>query len=155
MGIYTNRNGADDIESVEVNYEELMEQFFYDDFASCSDEEKRALFESSEIALLEKKNITNQKTLVRLNKNDDISRRTTMAALQLARDSDDTLWKALKANRIKERKLLAAIERKYNARAVNVAKAGQKEYLKNVNKHKIIMKTNNPLMKTSDISLRA
>lgn len=146
MGIYSDRSGVESIETASVNYEELMEQFFYDDFASCSDEEKKALFESSEIAILEKKNITNKKTLVRLNKNDDITRRTTMAALQLARDNNDPLWRALKANRIKERKLLAAIERKYASKATKVARVGQREYLKNVNKPK--------MLKTSDISHR-
>ena len=147
MGIYTNSTGVQpEVENIDVNYEELMEAFFYDDFASCSDEEKKVLFESAEIPLLEKKNITNRKTLVRLNKNDDISRRTTMAALQLARDNNDPLWKALKVNRIKEKKLLAAIEKKYASRASKVARVGQKEYLKNVNKPK--------MLKTSDISHR-
>lgn len=147
MGIYTQSNGVSpELENIDVNYEELMEAFFYDDFASCSDEEKKALFESAEVALLEKKNITNKKTMVRLNKNDDISRRTTMAALQLAKDNNDPLWKALKINRIKERKLLNAIEKKYNSRAQKVARVGQKEYLKNVNKPK--------MLKASDISHR-
>lgn len=147
MGIYTTSTGVSEAaEDIEVNYEELMEAFFYDDFASCSDEEKKALIESGELALLEKKNITNRKTLVRLNKNDDISRRTTMAALQLARDNNDPLWKALKTNRIRERQLLAKIEKKYGSRASKVARVGQKEYLKNVNKPK--------MLKTSDISHR-
>jgi hypothetical protein len=147
MGIYTTSTGVSEAaEDIEVNYEELMEAFFYDDFASCSDEEKKALIESGELALLEKKNITNRKTLVRLNKNDDISRRTTMAALQLARDNNDPLWKALKTNRIRERQLLAKIEKKYGSRASKVARVGQKEYLKNVNKPK--------MLKAADISHR-
>lgn len=147
MGIYSQSTGVSpEVEAIDVNMDELMEAFFYDDFANCSDEEKKALFESAEIALLEKKNITNRKTMVRLNKNDDISRRTTMAALQLAKDNNDPLWKALKVNRIKERKLLAAIEKKYNSRAQKVARVGQKEYLKNVNKPK--------MLKAADISHR-
>jgi hypothetical protein len=147
MGIYTSQNGSNaEIDSIDVNMDELMEAFAYDDFASCSDAEKRYLIESGQFAILEKKNITNKKTLVRLNKNDDISRRTTMAALQLAKDNNDPLWKALKINRIKERKLLAAIEKKYNSRAQKVARIGQKEYLKNVNKPK--------MLKASDISHR-
>lgn len=147
MGIYSQSTGVSpELEAIDVNMGELMEAYFYDDFANCSDEEKKALFESAEIALLEKKNITNHKTMVRLNKNDDISRRTTMAALQLAKDNNDPLWNALKINRIKERKLLGSIEKKYNSRALKVARIGQKEYLKNVNKPKIL--------KVSDISHR-
>jgi hypothetical protein len=145
MGIYTN-NTASAADDVEVNYGELMEQFAYDEMASLSDDEKKALFESGEIALLEKKNLINKRTIVRLNKNDDISRRTTMANLQLAKDSNDSLWKALKKNRIQERKLLAMINKKFGSKGHKVAMVGQREYLKNVNKSK--------MLKTSDISHR-
>ena len=74
MGIYTDSNGYrdNDGEEIEVNLEELMEQFFYDDHYNDSDEEKAELFESAEMTLLEKKNISSKKTMIRLNKNDDI-----------------------------------------------------------------------------------
>ena len=55
MGIYTGSNGYDDnLTEVDVDMDELLEQFFYDDHYSDSDEEKRALFESSSELLEEK-----------------------------------------------------------------------------------------------------
>lgn len=145
MGIYTGSNGyRDEVgEEVNVNMDELMEQFFFDEHYADSDEEKRELLESAGALLLEKKNITSKKTMVRLNKNDDITRRTTMAALQIAKDKNDTLWKALVKNRIQERKLLAKIKKKYGNAATKVAREGQKEYLKG-----------SKMLKKSDISHR-
>ena len=115
--------------------------------AEAEDAEKRELLESAEIALLEKKNITNRKTLVRLNKNDDISRRTTMAALQIAKQKNDSLFNKLVKNRIMERKLLTAIKKKYGSVAQRAAIKGQREYIKGTNSSKIL--------KASDLNNRS
>lgn len=123
-------------DDVDVNLEELFEQFFFDEHYADSDEEKMELFQNA--AVLEKANITNRKTLVRLNKNDDIRRRSTMAALQIAKQKKDPLWNKLVLNRVKERQLLKAINKRYGNKAVMVAKRGQREYLKNVNKSKML-----------------
>ena len=149
MGIYSDSKrfcDPDTGEELEVNMDELMEQFFYDEHYADSDEEKRALIESADAVFLEKSNISSRKTMVRLNKNDDITRRTTMAALQIAKDNNDTLWKALVKNRVQERKLLRAIKKKYNSKANQIARIGQKKYLKNANQSK--------MLKKSDISHR-
>lgn len=149
MGIFTSSKGytnEDTLEDIDINLDELMEQFFYDDHYADSDEDKRALFESGEVALLEKKNITSRKTLVRLNKNDDITRRSTMAALQIAKQKNDALWKKLVLNRVNERKLLRAIKKKYANAAKKVAIQGQKAYLKGSNQSK--------MLKTSDLNNR-
>ena len=127
-----------------LNMDELLEAFFYDDHYSDSDADKRELLEQADV-LLEAKKVSN-KTIVRLNKNDDITRRTTMAARQIAKDNNDTLWKALVKNRVQERKLLRAIKKKYNSKANQVARIGQKKYLKNANQSK--------MLKKSDISHR-
>lgn len=143
MGIYTEANGYKDNggEELEVDMDELMEQFFYDEHYNDSDEDKRTLFESASAVLLEKKNISSKKTLVRLNKNDDITRRSTMAALQIAKDKNDNLWKALVKNRIQERKLLAGIKKKYGNAALTVARVGQKQYLTGSNNSKMLKKS--------------
>ena len=151
MGIYTGSNGYDDnLTEVDVDMDELLEQFFYDDHYSDSDEEKRALFESSS-ELLEEKATYKKKTLVRLNKNDDLTRRTTMAALQLSKDANDNLWKALVGNRVKERKLLAAIKKKWGRKGEVVARKAQKEYIKNGGARG---SKNSKLLKNKDISHR-
>lgn len=138
MGIYTeNQNfGAGAHDEVDVNLEELQEAFLYDEFGSAPDVEKKAMLEEG--VLLEAKGKISRKTIVRLNKNDDLTRRTTMAALQLSKDANDNLWKALVANRIKERKLLAAIKKKWGPKAGIVAKKAQKDYISGTNRSKML-----------------
>ena len=147
MGIFTEASMAavdEDFEIDEAGMEELLEGFFYDDHYADSDEEKKAIFEDA--AILEKAKLTNKKTLVRLSKNDDIRRRSTMAAMQIAKTKNDPLWKKLVLNRVKERQLLRAINKKYGNKAIQLAKKGQREYLKGSNKVK--------MLKASDLNNR-
>jgi hypothetical protein len=129
MGLYTNAQAIADSQEItmNLNMDELQEAFFYDDHYSDSDADKRELLEQADV-LMEAKKIS-RKTIVRLNKNDDLTRRTGMAALQLAKDNNDTLWKKLVKNRIQERKLLAAIKKKYASKAQVAARKGQRMYV--------------------------
>lgn len=72
-----------------------------------------------------------KKTLVRLGKNDDLTRRETMAALLLAKKAKDPLFDKLALNRVKEKELLGKIRKKYGHKAGKLAKQGQKDYIKN------------------------
>lgn len=129
MGLFTNAKVQAEVNEVNMNFnmDEFMEACFYDEHYADSDAEKRELLESADI-LMEANKIS-RKTLVRLNKNDDLTRRTGMAALQLAKDNNDPLWKKLVKNRIVERKLLAAIKKKYANKAQIAARKGQKMYV--------------------------
>lgn len=132
MGMYTQSQGYDmsaDTSAVDVNMDELLEAFFYDEFGSVSDSAKKTFIQENATFIEEGKGRVSKKTIVRLNKNDDLSRRTTMAALQIARDKNDPLWQKLVSNRVLERKLLASISKKYGAKAGIVAKVAQREYL--------------------------
>ena len=131
MGLYTNLAIMADTKDVtmNLNMDELQEAFFYDDHYSDSDEEKRELLENADV-LMEAKKIS-RRTIVKLNKNDDLTRRTSMAALQLAKDNNDTLWKKLVKNRVQERKLLGAIKNKYANKAQVAARQGQRMYVQN------------------------
>ena len=68
-------------------------------------------------------------TLIRLNKQDDLTRRTKMMALQIAKEKNDPLWTKLKKNRVQERMLLQKIMKKYGREAQRLAKEGQREWL--------------------------
>lgn len=129
MGLFTNAKVQAEVNEVNMNFnmDEFMEACFYDEHYADSDAEKRELLESADV-LMEANKIS-RKTLVRLNKNDDLTRRTGMAALQLAKDNNDALWKKLVKNRIVERKLLAAIKKKYANKAQVAARKGQKMYV--------------------------
>ena len=74
MGLYTDPKALAEANEIEMNLnlDELCEAFFYDDHYSDSDEEKKALFENADV-LMEAKKIS-RKTIVRLNKNDDLTR---------------------------------------------------------------------------------
>ena len=129
MGLYTNERLSQDLRETQVslNMDELQEAFFYDDHYADSDSEKRELLEEADV-LMEAKKIS-RRTIVKLNKNDDLTRRTGMAALQLAKDNHDALWNKLVKNRIQERKLLAAVKKNYATKAQIVARQGQRMYV--------------------------
>lgn len=75
-----------------------------------------------------------KKTYVRLNKSDDLQRRSHLACLVLAKAHKDPLWTKLALNRIKERKLRNAIYKKYGNRANMVAKKSQLVHIRNSRK---------------------
>ena len=127
FGIKKLKSKKDKSEDPEMVETEDTDDDFEDD--SDSDEEKRELLENADV-LMEAKKIS-RRTIVKLNKNDDLTRRTSMAALQLAKDNNDTLWKKLVKNRVQERKLLGAIKKKYANKAQVAARQGQRMYVQN------------------------
>lgn len=72
-----------------------------------------------------------RKTIMRLNKNDDLARRHKIAAYQIAKEKNDPLWQKLVKNRIKERELIDAIMKKYGAKGEMVAKKSQRAFISN------------------------
>lgn len=71
-----------------------------------------------------------KKTIVRLSKKDDLSKRTKMIALNLAKENNDPLWDKLALNRVKERELISKIMAKYGNKARKLAMESQKNFLK-------------------------
>lgn len=71
-----------------------------------------------------------KKTLVRLSKKDDLTRRQKVIALNLAKENNDPLWDKLALNRVKERELLAKIVAKYGNKSQKLAVKAQKDFLK-------------------------
>lgn len=81
-----------------------------------------------------------KKTIVRLSKKDDISRRKKVAAFNLARENNDPLWDKLALNRVKERELIEKIVTKYGNKAQKIAVQSQKDFLKGAHLPKSFMK---------------
>ena len=81
-----------------------------------------------------------KRTIVRLSKKDDLSKRKKMAALNLAKQNNDPLWDKLAMNRVKERELIAKIMAKYGNKAQKVAVQSQKDFLKGAHLPKSFMK---------------
>ena len=108
----------------------FLEACIVDEVSHLSDEKIQEFCQSPEAEALVEAGVMRKKTLVRLSKKDDFSRRRTMAAFTIAREKKDPLWTKLVKNRVQERKLIGEIVKKYGGKADKVAKAGQKEYLK-------------------------
>lgn len=142
MGIYSNRMNEGFEDELNSTEQELIEAtigaFFYDDLAKMTHEQRQMFLNSEEFKAVDEANsITGsigKNTIVKLNKTDDMERRIGQAALNIARDRNDSLWIRLKKNREQERKLLSQINKKYGQKAERVAKQAQKQYLKT---HKI------------------
>lgn len=108
----------------------FLEACIADEVSHLSDEKIQEFCQSEEAQALVEAGVMRKKTLVRLSKKDDMSRRRTMAAFTIAREKNDPLWSKLVKNRVMERKLIGEIVKKYGSKAEKVAKVGQKEYLK-------------------------
>lgn len=135
MGVYGNNNRTDlheesnfSVESQTLN--ELCESFLYDFVSRLSDEDRQEFIQSEACTALVEAGKFKRNTIVRLNKTDDLSRRTTMAAMQLAKENNDPLYEKLALNRVKERELLDQINAKYEQKATRLAKMGQNEFIK-------------------------
>jgi len=98
------------------------------------EEAQKGFIESAELQALVEARRMSKNTYVRLNKNDDMTRRTHLASLVLAKNARDPLWNKLALNRVKERQLRRAIFRKYENKAKRVAMRSQKAHIKNMKK---------------------
>ena len=128
MGIYT-----DDFIAEEARLENpmpLIESFILEDLSKLSDDMKQEFIDSPEAQSMIEAGLIGKNTLVRLSKKDDLSRRQTMACIQLAQEANDPLFDQLAKNRVKERKLLDQIRTKYGTKGLSAAKSAQKDYLK-------------------------
>jgi hypothetical protein len=132
MGVYTGKvNETTSINEDLKNPNELLEMYIIDEVSKLPDERIKEFVESAEAKTMVEAGIISRKTLVRLSKNDDLSRRTKMAAFQLAKENNDALWDQLVKNRVKERILIQKIVARYSSKAGRAAKIGQRDYLKN------------------------
>lgn len=108
---------------------ELLGAYIIDEVSMLTDEQKKEFINSEACKSLLEARVLKKKTLVRLSKNDDLTRRTTMAAFQIAKENKWKEWELLVKNRIKERELIAKIVQKAGVKATKAAKLGQKNYL--------------------------
>lgn len=122
------------------DWDAFQEGCIYLEAMNLSADERRELVESPEFLALEAKGLIGKRTIVKLKASDDLERRETMAAFQLAKEANDPLWDKLSLNRVKERELIGKIQTKYRPRAARVAKVGQKEYIKRIKSGQFVKK---------------
>lgn len=131
MGVYGSKVINENVIMIE-NMDEYGELLIFDELAQLSDAKKEEFINSEACKVMMEKGLIGKKTIVKLSKTDDLSRRMKMAAFQLAKEKEDPLWTKLVQNRIKEKQLIAAITHKYNTPAERNAKVAQRDYMKQV-----------------------
>lgn len=131
MALFTTNKSSDSIDQELQNPNELLEAYIADELSFCSESQLQEFINSPEAEAMIEAGLISRKTLIRLSKNDDLSRRTKMAAFQLAKEADDPLWRQLVKVQMKRRELITKIMNKYSTKAGKAAKIGQRNYLKN------------------------
>lgn len=127
--------GGDIIEESFNDPNVLIEALIVDEVSQLPDEKIQEFCQPGGVGeTLVQEGKLKKKTLVRLSKKDDLTRRTKMAALALAKENNDPLYKKLVINRAKKKELVDKIMKKYANKGQKVAKKAQVEYLHGGNK---------------------
>jgi hypothetical protein len=112
------------------NKDELTERIFESAVAAMDDATRKDYLESDEVKNIVEAGVIGRKTIVRLSKKDDLSRRIKLAAFQKAKETNAPEWKALKKNRVQERRLIGKIMQRYGNAVKKDAINSQKALLK-------------------------
>ena len=137
--IYGNGAFNSGIDNSEIP-EGFLEQCIVDEVSHLTDEQIQEFCNSPEAEQMVQEGTMRKKTLVRLSKKDDMSRRRTMAAFSIAREKKDPLFNKLALNRVKERQLRQQIFKKYGHMADRIAKKSQVKHIKDMKKMKALPK---------------
>ena len=128
---YTNES-ADEYDGDDgiVDHEALLETYLVDLIGQMSDEQRKVYYESDEFQNLLEAGVAGRRSIVRMNKQDDLTRRINLASVQMAKEKGDADWDALRRNRINERRLLDRIYQKYSSKVRRDAIQSQKNLVK-------------------------
>ena len=113
-----------------IDTDSLLETYLVDLMDRMSDEQLKAYAESQEFHDLLEAGVAGRRSITRLNKQDDLTRRINLASIQKAREMGDANWEALRKNRIRERELLDKIYKRWGQQVRRDAIASQKRLIK-------------------------
>lgn len=113
-----------------VDHEALIETYLVDLISQMSDEQRKVYFESDEFQNLLEAGVAGRRSIVRMNKQDDLTRRINLASVQMAKEKGDADWERLRRNRVEERRLLDRIYQKYSNKVRKDAVQSQKNLVK-------------------------
>ena len=123
---YSGSEGEDGI----VDMNALLETMLVDAICQMPDQQRRAYLESDELQMLVEAGVVGHRSITRLNKQDDFTRRLHLAALQKAKENGDADWEALRKNRVRERQLREKLFQRYESQVRRDAMQSQKRLLK-------------------------
>ena len=112
------------------NEAELRGYIFESAVAAMPDEARKAYLESDEVKAAIEEGVVGRRSIMRLNKNDDLTRRTKLACLQKAKEDNTQEWKQLRKVQAKRKALLSKITMKYQSRVQRDAQKAQRAMLK-------------------------
>lgn len=130
MGIFTSDFSSNSIDQELKNPNELLEAYIADELSFAPEEKLQEFVNSPEADAMIEAGLITRKTLMRLSKNDDLTRRTKIAALQLAKEANDPLYKKYVKAHMMKRQLAEKILTKYSTKATKSARLGQRAYIK-------------------------
>ena len=113
-----------------IDDQALQEAFIADALDRMNDEDYKAYTESDEFKNLVEAGVVGRRSIVRMNRSDDLTRRIHLAAIQAAKEAGDADWEALRKNRVKERELLNRIYKKYAMKVRGDAVRSQRRLIK-------------------------
>ena len=123
----------DDMELSQGSIDSLVEAYIIDEFNhNMTDDEKDEFINSDECKEMIEAGILSEASVVYLDRGGDLNRRITLAALQLAKDKGDPLYKKLVGVAQKRKGILAQLRQKYGVNAKKTAKVAQRELIKKV-----------------------
>lgn len=108
----------------------LQEAMYMDQLDRMSDAEYNDYIKSDEYKMMCEAGLSGRRSIVKMNRQDDLTRRIHLASIQAAREQGDSDWEALRKNRVRERQLLKKIYQKYSNKVRRDAIQNQKRLIK-------------------------
>lgn len=141
MGMFYSNEEFTPMDESLKNPNELMEAFIVDEITHLPDNLIKEFCAPGGVGeqLVAEGKLRSKNTIVRMSKNDDLTRRKKMACLQLAKDHDDPNFKKLIVNRQRKNDLIDKIVARWGNKAEGIAKKSQNEFLRGGPKKKGIL----------------
>lgn len=122
-------DGFDDAD-LEVS-DSFFEALLIEESSKFTDEQRKEFVNSDLSEVLINEGRMRRNTIVRIGQNDDLERRKILAVIDLAKKNNDPLYTKYFKKRKEEKEALASLVKKYSFKAEKIAKASQKDYIKN------------------------
>ena len=130
MGFYTNLIDESALEDdQDFDYDALDEACAISYLSRQPDEIIQEFIQSEECEALINEGKISKKTIMRLNKNNDLTRRQTLAAYQRAKEKNDPNWLKFIKFKALANKYKHIIIEKYGRQTANIAKKSQRQFI--------------------------
>lgn len=130
MSVFGTGYNNDDLALTESENEVLGNLVIAELAEVLNEEEFNAYLKSEECEALMEAGKFSKKTIIRMSKADDLERRTSMAAMNLAKQSDNASWKEYQKAMKKAKEAKAKMLKQFGSKGSKIAKKAQQEFSK-------------------------